>query len=73
MGHGNVSVADPDLQKRERGGGHPDPEIRGGGGLKKEFFRPFRPHFSLTIRGAGLSPGSATLYDNEFETKENEI
>ena len=31
-----VAVADPDLQKRG-GGGHPDPEIRGGG-LKKLVF-----------------------------------
>ena len=28
------SVADPDLQIREGGTGHPDSEIRGGGGLK---------------------------------------
>ena len=25
---------------RGGGGGHPDPEIRGGGGLKKNFFGP---------------------------------
>ena len=32
------SVADPDLQiMRERGGGHGDPEVRGGGGLIKKF------------------------------------
>ena len=36
------SVADPDLQIREgrEGDGHPDPEIRGGGGLKKNFLDP---------------------------------
>ena len=46
-------------------GGHPDPEIRGGG-LQKNCFRPFGSHFGRKIRGgggAGLpgpSPGSAT-------------
>ena len=46
-----------------RGGGHPDPEIRGMPGLKKTFFRPFAPQFGLKIRGAGPpgpSPRSAT-------------
>ena len=64
MGHGNVSVADPDLQIRREGGGHPDPEIGGGGrgGLKIEFFL-----------APGPSPGSATVYNNEFETKENKM
>ena len=33
------------------GDGHPDPEIRGGGGFKKIFFRPFGHHFGLKIRG----------------------
>ena len=33
------TVADPDLQITG-GPGHPDPEIRGGGGLQKNFFRP---------------------------------
>ena len=79
MGHGNVSVSDPDFQIR-RGGCHPDPEIRGVPGLKKEFFLPFGPHFDLTTREGGEpprgpSPGSATdvatVYDNKFETKEN--
>ena len=32
------------------GGGHPDPEIRGGG-LKTIFFQPFRPQFGPKIRG----------------------
>jgi len=32
-----IAVANPDLQRR-RGPGHPDPEIRGGPGLKKKFF-----------------------------------
>ena len=35
-------MADPDLQiKGGRGGGHPDPEIRGGGAVfKNMFFTP---------------------------------
>ena len=33
-----------------KGGGHPDPEIRGRAGLI--FFRPFAPQFGLKIRGA---------------------
>ena len=50
-----TSKADPDLQIR--GGGHPDPEIRGGS-LKKIFFQPFGPQFSLKIRwgGGGRAP-----------------
>lgn len=45
-------MADQDLQVRRRGG-HPDPEIRGGGGgsLQKNFFRSSRPQFGLEIRG----------------------
>ena len=48
-----------------RGGGHPHPEIREGGGLQF-FFRPFGPQFRLEIRGMGgegavPSPGSATV------------
>ena len=38
-------------------GGHPHPEIMGemgGGGLKKNFFRPFGPQFALTLRGGAL-------------------
>ena len=36
-------------------GGHPDPEIKGGGGgrLKKKIFRRFGPHFGLKVRGGG--------------------
>ena len=58
-------MADPDFQIRGGGGGNPDPEITGGPGLQKIFFRPFGPHFGLKIRrggGAdplGPSPGSA--------------
>ena len=39
------------------GGGHPDPEITGGAGLQKIFFRPFGPHFGLKIRRGGGPPG----------------
>ena len=35
---------------KEGGGGHPDPDIREGGGLRKKFFR-----FALKIRGGGGS------------------
>ena len=32
---------DPDIQiRRGGGGGHPDPEIRGGGSLQENFFGP---------------------------------
>ena len=59
------TVADPDLQIRG-GGGHPDPEISGGG-LQKDFFLPFGPQFGLKIRGApsppGTSPRSATAIE----------
>ena len=56
-------MADPDLQIRE-GPGHPDHEIRrGGGGCPKKFFQSFVQQFSVTIRGGGgpgPSPGSTT-------------
>ena len=40
----HYAVADPDLQIRGRGGGgsHPDPQIKGGSGLKKKFFSALR-------------------------------
>ena len=38
----------------EGGGGHPDPEIRGGGAGSKKFF--WALHFGLEIRG-GCPPG----------------
>ena len=49
-------MVDPGLQIRGwgggGGGGHPDSEISREGALKNSFFfRPFRPHFSLKIRG----------------------
>ena len=54
-------MADPDLQIREDGGSHPDPEIRGGS-LKKNFFQPFGPQFSLQIRlGGGEGPPGPSL------------
>ena len=49
-----LTVADPDLQIRGSGGGHPDPEIRGRPGLIKKFFGP--SGLSLVIR-AGGPPG----------------
>ena len=53
-----VPVADPDLQMGA--GGHPDPEIRGGGGRpvkkKTKSFRPFGPHFGLEVTGEGSGP-----------------
>ena len=62
-------MAGPDLQIRRGwggGGGLLDPEIRGGGGLKKNCFGPFRTQFGPKIRGGlgprGTSPGSATAY-----------
>ena len=50
-------MADPNLQVRggARGGGvgHPDPEKRGGAGLKKKIIRaPSGPEFGLQIREA---------------------
>ena len=41
------AVADPDLHIREGGGG----------GVQKQIFRPFGPHFALNIRGAGGGRG----------------
>ena len=45
-------MADPDLEIRGGGGGHPDSEIRGRPvpPPPKKIFRPFRPHFGLKIR-----------------------
>ena len=54
LGRCNVPAsADPDLQIRGGGGGHPDPDIRGMGRSKKIFFRPFGPQFGPKIRGGG--------------------
>ena len=35
-------MPDPDLEKRGEGGGHPDPEIRGGEPRSPKFFSAFR-------------------------------
>ena len=47
-------MVDPDLEIRGRrggwGSGHPEPLDKGGGGLQKNFFRPFGPQFHLEIR-----------------------
>ena len=52
------AAADPDLQIKVGGGGggHPDPEIRGRGGVQKIFFRLFGPQFGLKIREGGSAP-----------------
>ena len=59
------SVSDSDLQMKEGGGGGVMQTLSYGGGRSpKKFFKPFRPHFGLKIRGeAGPLrpfPGSAT-------------
>ena len=41
------------------GGGHPDPEIRGGPLVSQFFFRPFGPHIAMKLR-EGAPGGSAT-------------
>ena len=48
-------------------GGHPDPEIRGGG-LQKNCFRPFGSHFGRKIRGGGLA-SRAPLLDPPLDVK----
>ena len=55
-------MPDPDLEIREAQSFRPPGGVRGG--LQKFFFRPFKPHFGLKIRGGagplGPFPGSAT-------------
>ena len=46
-------MADPDLQIREVGGGHPDPEIRGARSLKKFFSALQASVWSKNKRGGG--------------------
>ena len=53
---------------KEKGGGHPGPEITGGagvrrgGGLKKRFFvHGFGPQFVLKIRGGTRAPPASPL------------
>ena len=53
----NKPVTDPDFQIRGGGGGHPDPDIRGGVASKKHVFPPFGPYFDLKIRGGPGIPG----------------
>ena len=54
-----LAVPDPDL-RIGRGGGHPDPYIRGGAVSKIILFRPLGPQFSLKIRG-GQAPRAPPL------------
>ena len=50
-------MADPDIPYMGVEGGLPDPEIRGGGGLKKNFFSPFRAFWSKNkARAPSLDP-----------------
>ena len=46
------TAADPDLQIRKGGPGHPDPEI-GGSRFPKIFFWPLGPQIGLKIMGGG--------------------
>ena len=43
------------------GGGHPDPEIRGGPGLKKNFFSALRASFWSKNKGGGRAPQAPPL------------
>ena len=61
--HCNKKIEVLEMHKRlpGGGGGHPDPDIKGGGGvtgLQKIFFPPFGPQFALNIRvgGPALDP-----------------
>ena len=50
-------MSDPDLQIRGVPGHHPDPEIEGGGGLKKIVFGPsIRTSFWSKNKGGGAGP-----------------
>ena len=66
---------DPDLQIRRGGwGGHPDPEMRGGGGLPpKKIFSALQASFWSENKDGGPgppgpSPGSATEFNTLFLT-----
>ena len=48
-------MADPELQIRGGGGGHPDPEIRGGS--PKKFFSALWASFWLKNKGGAGPPG----------------
>ena len=55
------TVVDPDLQIRGVPG-HPDPDIRGGGGWSpKKHFWPFGPQSGLKIWGGGQVPQAPPL------------
>ena len=70
-------VADPDLQIK-RAGGHPDPEIRGGGGaVFKKFFLALWASVWTQNKGGppglrGPSPGSATVSTHLWEEESND-
>ena len=51
------AAADPDLQIRKGGPGHPDPEI-GGSRFPKIFFWPLGPQIGLKIMGGGGGAGA---------------
>ena len=63
-------MGDPDLQIRWGRGGHPDPDIRGGGAVSKKMFQPFGPQFGLKTRGGGrpppLDPPLLNVFYNKF-------
>ena len=70
-----LTVVDPDLQIRRGGwGGHPDPEMRGGGGLPpKKIFSALQASFWSENKDGGPgppgpSPGSATEFNTLFLT-----
>ena len=54
------AVADPDLQIRGGGGSHPDPEFRGGPGLK-EFFSALRASVWSKNKGGGQASRAPPL------------
>ena len=54
-----TAMADPDLQIRG-GGGHPDPEITGGG-LQKDFFFALRASFWSKNKGGPGAPRTPPL------------
>ena len=54
-------MAGPDLQIGRGGSGHPDPEISGGHGLKKNYFQPFGPQFGLKLTKGRGGGGTAPL------------
>ena len=60
------TVADPDLQIRG-GASHPDPEIRGGGGVSKKIFLALQASVWSNNKGGpaplGTSPRSATAIE----------